>query len=810
MFRNYVKVALRNFTRHKIYSAINLGGLTVAVTCCLLIGLYVRHERSYDRFHTKTGRLFRAWTQEEYKGERFANVVTPYILGPTLKETFPEVEAVTRVLTGNVDVRKGNEIFSERIHMVDPAFIGMFDFPLINPASANPLQDLYSVVLTEERARTYFGDQNPVGKTLNIRLDSTMQAFTVTAVAKNIPTNSSIRFDLLIPLAHIKGLRSDKALKSWFNVEPETFVLLQDPKTGEPVNPDKLAAKYPAMLRTVLGDYYKGNNYVINLQPITDIHLNNNLSGGNEPVSNPMYSYILAAVGLFLLVIACINFMTLSLGRSVSRAQEVGVRKAMGALRSQLMNQFWSEALLMTVLAVGLSLVLTVVFLPRFGQLAGQTLQFRFDATTAALLLSLVAIVGLVAGSYPALVLSGFQPVEVLKGKLSLKGDVSFFRRSLVVMQFTLSIILITGTFVLNQQLNYLQNKSLGYQKEQMVVIPVGESGREGRAIVERFRNAAASRNGVIGVASSAFPFASGGWGKMGFTDNQKIYREFQFNAVDPYFLPAYGIKLVKGRNFDPKNSADNFGALIVNEAFVRKFGLKNAVNDRLPGKFPDHRIIGVTEDFHYASLHDKVEPLALMVRFDSLRKGIENINVQSSMQPDVSVRLSPGNLADKVAILQQTWKAVAPNKPFRFTFVDDDLQRQYEAEQRLVRIVTIASGLSILIACLGLFGLATLAVVRRTKEIGVRKVLGASVTSIVSLLASDFLKLVLIATIIATPIAWYAMHRWLQDFAYKIDLTWWVFALAALLVMVVTFVTVSLQSVKAALTNPVKSLRSE
>jgi putative ABC transport system permease protein len=805
MLRNYLKIALRNFAKHKVYSFINLGGLTVAITCCLLLGLYVRHEWSFDRFNTKADRLYRAWTEEEYKGDHFKNVTTPYILGPTLKETFPEIEAISRVQASNVNVRKGAEVFSERVHMADPTIFQMFDFPLISSQAGNPIQELYSVVLTEDIAQKYFGQENPLGKTLNMQIDSVMRSFTVKAVAKNVPTNSSIQFDILISMDHVKGRVSDRTLKSWFNVTPETFVLLR-----ESASADKLAAKYPSMLRTALGDKYKGNNYVVHLQPITDIHLNKELAGGYVPTGDPAYSYILSAIAFFLLVIACINFMTLSLGRSVSRAKEVGVRKAMGALRGQLMNQFWSEALLMTLLSVTLGVISAVLLTPVFGQLANQELHFHFDSTTILLLLGLVLVVGLVAGSYPALVLSSFRPVEVLKGKLSLKGDVSFFRRALVVVQFSLSVMLIAGTFILNQQLSYLQNKSLGYRKEQTVVIPVGTGGPEGRALVDRFRNAIANQKDVVSVASSAFPFGSGGWGDLGYTDDQKVYRESSFNVIDPYFIPAYDIKLVAGRNFDPKNSADNYGAIIVNQAFVKKFGLKNPLNGQLSSRFPTHRIIGVTEDFHYVSLHETVKPLILMMRSDSIFNNIENLMFQTSPSPDLSVRLSGGDLQAKVAMLEQTWKSVAPNTPFRFTFLDQDLQQQYEAEQRLGRIVTIASGLSILIACLGLFGLATLAVARRTKEIGVRKVLGASVPSIVNLLAKDFLKLVLVAIVIASPLAWYAMHQWLQNFAYKIDVQGWVFLLAGALALLIAFLTVSLQSVKAALMNPVKSLRTE
>jgi len=805
MLRNYLTVALRNFARHKIYSFINLGGLTVAVACCLLLGLYVRHELSFDRFNTRADRLYRVWTEEEYKGDRFKNISTPYVLGPTMRETFAEVEGLARIQVSNVNVRKGADIFSEPVHLADPDLFRMFDFPLVQSVSGDPLKELYSVVVTEDMARKYFGDANPLGKRLSMQLDSAMQDFTVTAVARNVPSASSIRFGLVVPMAHIKDLRSDRALKSWFNVEPETFVMLKEGSSAE-----ALSTKFPAMLRAALGDKYKGDNYIVNLQRLTDVHLDVELAGGYEPVGNPRYLYILSAISVFLLLIACINFMTLSLGRSVSRAQEVGVRKALGAYRGQLMYQFWSEALLMTVLAVGLGLVLAIALLPGFNNLAGQTLRFRLDGTTALLLAGLVLIIGLVAGSYPALVLSGFRPVEVLKGKLSLKGDVSWFRRALVVVQFGLSVMLIGSTIILNQQLSYLQGKSLGYQKEQTIVVPVGLRGNEGRQLIERFRNAAAGHKEIVSVAASAFPFASGDWGKVGFTDDNQVYRDVRFNVVDPYFLSSYGIRLKAGRNFDPKNSADNFGGIIVNEAFVKFMGLKDPLNQRIAQRLHDHRIIGITEDFHFASLHSKVEPLLLVVRPDSLFEKVENLVISSSFSPDLSVKVAAGSMADRTALLERIWKQVAPGEPFSFTFLDEALQRQYRAEQRLGQIVTLASALSILIACLGLFGLATLAVARRTKEIGVRKVLGASVSSIVLLLANDFLKLVGIAIVLASPLAWYAMREWLQDFEYRIAIQWWVFFLAGLAAVLVAFLTVSFQSVRAARVNPVKSLKME
>jgi len=499
----------------------------------------------------------------------------------------------------------------------------------------------------------------------------------------------------------------------------------------------------------------------------------------------------------------------LSLGQSVRRAQEVGVRKTMGALRGQLIGQFWGEALLMTAFSVALGFALAMVLLPLFNQLAGKLLLIRFNLTTLAMVLGLVLLVGLISGSYPALVLSSLRPVEVLKSKLSLKGDRSWLRRSLIVVQFMLAVFLMIGTFVLNQQLFFLRNKSLGYQGEQILIVPVNKGGNQGRQIVERYRNALANRKEVLSVSSSAFPFTAG-WGEMGYTDDKKIYREFQINIIDPQFLPTYEIKLVTGRNFDPNNSADVFGSLIVNQAFVKEQGWKFPLNERLTGKWANHRIIGVTQDFHYASLHSKVAPLVLMIRSDSILNYMENASYASSRSPDISIKMVAGKMAGNVALLEDVWKSVVPQEPFKYSFLDDNLQRQYEAEQRLSRIVTIGSALSILIACLGLFGLATLAVSRRTKEIGIRKVVGASVWSLVGLLSQDFLKLVLIGIVIASPLAWYVLNWWLQVFAYRIDVQSWVFVLVGTMALLVAFVTISVQSIKAAMMNPVRSLKTE
>ncbi len=812
MFSNYFKVALRNFFKHRTYSAINLGGLGIAVAVCLLIGLFVRQEWTFDQFHAKSDRIYRAWLYEKYATEEFIDIQTPHPLAPTLKATYPEVEAATHYMGNSSTVKKGAEVFTERMHLVDPDFLRMFSFPLVQTTGPDPLKEPASVVLTEEMAKKYFGSENPVGKRLDIRLegDTLTLPFTVTAVARDWPQNSSFRFGFLLPYENARRIRSPRTLTaSWYSIEPDSYVLLR-----EGTDARTMEAKFPEMVRTILGEKYKPGEYTVHLQALTGIHLRRGIpeTAGTGEVAggDARYSYILATIALFILTIACINFVTLSIGRSAGRAREVGVRKTMGAGRLQLLNQFWGEALLMTLMAVGVGVIAALLLLPAFNQLIDARLSLVPEPFTVLFLLGVVAVIGLVAGSYPALVLSGFRPVEVLKGKLNVKGDTSLFRRSLVVVQFGLSVFLIVGTLVMNQQLNFIRNKALGYRTGQTVLVEMPRGGAEGRQMVERFRNALQSRQEVESVSASTFPFAAGNWGAGGYTDKNNMYREFRFNIVDEHFLPAYGIELVAGRNFDGRNSADRVGGYLVNEAFARSMGWKNPLDERLPGKFPDHRIIGVVKDFHYESLHGLVQPLLLAMQPDSMARGLENVNLSSSTRPDVSVRLTAGDLSERVALLESAWKAAVPNEPFTYSFLDENVQNQYQLEQRLGKLVTIASGLSIFIACLGLFGLATLAVARRTKEIGIRKVLGASEGQLVNLLSRDFLLLIGLAMALAWPVAWYAMRGWLADFAYKINLQPWVFAASGVIALLIAACTLVFQVLRAARANPVHSLRSE
>lgn len=805
MLRNYFKVAWRYLVRYKEYTAINILGLAVGITCCVLIMLFVRSEWSYDKFHSKTDRLYRVWEHEKYEGQDFINVATPIPMGPALQSSFAEVEAMCRVYSFSPIVKVTQQSFSESIRMVDSTFFKMFDFELIKGNRANPFPTVNSMIITPELAKKFFGKDDPMGKSIEIQMNADEKVlFTVAGIVKPAPEASSIKFQLLIPYSNSKYIFSKNAHRSWFNIYGETYVLLK-----EHAKAAELQKKFPAMLKQQLGEDYTENGFMMHLQPIADIHLNNSLPAGIEPISNPKYSYILATIGILILLVACVNFITLSIGRSTTRALEVGVRKALGAARKQLIRQFWGEAFLVTLISVVFGLALAAALITPFNQLINRQLSMQFDPGFVLFCILLVSLIALIAGIYPALVLSGFSPVEVLKGKLKLKGNSGWLRQGLIVGQFIASIGMIVCTIVISEQMSYLKNKDLGYNKEQVVIVQTNKSIRDARPLAALYRTEVLKNPQVSDVTFSLYSFAESPWVNLGFTDEKKVYKSFQYNMVDENFIPSMGIKVSRGRAFDEKNAADRTSAAVVNESFVKEFNLGDAVGKKLPGKF-EQQIIGVVKDFNFESLHTRVSPLMMTMTVDSVARRTENISFASPAQPRISVRMKPGNLAANIEQLKQAWKKILPDQDFEFSFLDETIAAQYQQEQRTSTIVKLASGLSIFIACMGLFGLATLTVVRRTKEIGIRKVLGASIPNIVGLLSKDFVKLVIIASAIAFPLAWWAMNNWLADFAYRVNVAWWVYLLAGVLALLIALATVSFQAIKAAISNPVESLRTE
>lgn len=821
MLKNYFKIAFRNLFKNKVYSAINIFGLAVGIACCILIALYVQNEWSFDEFHSKADRTYRVWYEETLPDQRvLTNTATPIILGPTLQDNIPEVEHLTYMFNYNnlVTTAHRQEAQNESFLVVNDDFFQMFDFKLLKGDISTVFSNPSSVIISESAAKRLFGDQDPMQQGLSVRMGDVFKDFIVSGVIEDSPTNSSLDYNMLMPYKNLNNLVSEQGQHSWFNIYGSTYLTLK-----EEVDPDQLTAKFASMMESVLGEEtYRETQYTLHLQPLTDIHLNTELPAGQASVSDPVYSYILSAIALLILIIACVNFMTLSISRSASRAKEVGIRKTIGAIRQHLMYQFWGEALLMTLIAFIIGLTFAEFLLPFFNNLSGTALSLSYNFNLLGGLLVTAVIVSLLAGIYPALVLSGFRPIEVLKGKVNMSTGKGRFQQFMVVFQFALSIALIIATITIQQQLSYVQNKNLGYQKDQVLVFESGINNTMQNEPDDVFQSALRYKqlleNQLIATpeistlaVSSFTPVQTGGWFQLGFTDDQEQIRNFHGNVVDEDFIPSLGINVLQGRNFSEENPSDQRRAIIVNEAMVDYFGWENAIGQSLPGPdFVEHEVIGVVENFHFESLHTSVEPLAMSMSFEVLFSGIQNLGISTSFDPRISVKLTTSNLQKTVGDIQETFRSIAPGTPFNYTFVDQALDSQYRQEERLSRIVSTGSVLAIIIACLGLFGLASLMVIRRTKEIGVRKVLGASSSAIVLLVNKEFTKLVAIAFIIAAPVAWYGMNTWLQDFAYRIELGIGIFFLAGIMTLTVAWLTVSYQSVKATLINPTESLRSE
>ncbi|MEP1151273.1 MAG: ABC transporter permease [Balneola sp.] len=819
MFKNYFKIAFRNLYKNKIYSFINISGLALGVACCALILLYTTNEWSYDEFHSKSDRIYRAWTLEDYgEGDVYFNTVTPFVLKPTLEQSIPEIDQIARRYVFNDLVKRSesDESFSTSIQAVDPEFFSIFDFKILKGDSDQIFTGLNEVILTEELAEQYFANVDPLQKTLLIMMGGEFQAFTVTGIIEEAPTNSSIQYGLLISMEKAKTILNPNSLLNWYSVTPETYVLL-----NEQADLSEVQAKFTAMMQQALGEEYNEGEYEVGLQPITDIHLNTEFPVGIASVADPTYSYILGAIALLILLIACINFMTLSISRSTSRAKEVGIRKTIGAERHHLMYQFWGEALLMTIFSVGLGTIISEFLLPFFNQLSGTELSLRISFNSIMLYSGLALFISLIAGIYPALVLSNFKPIEVLKGKFQIKGDKSLFRKGMVVFQFTISIFLIACTLMVNKQLDFLRSKDLGFQKEQVVILQTDlqlgpqmgftQLVEEATQKKELLKSQTSASSNVLDVASSVYTPAQQGWIGVDFKDSDQQTRRMNINFIDADYLNMMGIDVIAGRGFSKEITSDERRAIIVNQALVDDYGWDNAIGKKLPGtNFEDHEIIGVVENFNYQSLRASVEPLAISINPSLLLSGIANIGFSSSPSPRISLKISSENMPETIKGLEQTWANISPGTPFNYQFLDSSIDGQYRQEERLQKIAITGSALAIIIACLGLFGLASLMISRKVKEIGIRKVLGASATSITLLINKEFTVLVLASIVLAVPLAWYAITIWLDDFAYKAYMGFGVYFLAGGIAIFISWITISVQSIRAAQANPVNSIKSE
>lgn len=807
MFRNYIKTAFRSLRKNIGFTIINVLGLALGLAICLLIVFYVVDELSYDKFNLKADRIFRVNTEVKFGGNENAYAQSPAPTAAVMKATFPEVEEVARLRDrGGFMVKKGTQSIEETSMIyADPTIFSVFTIPFLSGDPKTALKDPKSIVITDEMATKYFGTLNVVGKTMTFN-DSI--PYKVTGVIAKMPKQSHFRYNFFISMISLDESKET----AWFSSNFSTYLLLRKDASVKALDAkllDFMHKQAGPQLQSIMHiDFstfeHSGNYYRLSLTPLLDIHLHSQRVGETGTNGDIRYVYIFSAIAIFILLIACVNFMNLSTARSANRAKEVGVRKVLGSARKNLISQFLIESILITLIAAIIAVFAAWVMLPVFNNMSGKELLLTRQVITwlVPVIALLVVIIGCLAGSYPAFFLSAFQPIAVLKGKMATGFKGSFLRSFLVVFQFSISIFLIIGTLVIYNQLNYIHNKDLGFNRDQVLIVQkVWQLGDHDK----NFRQEVSQLSGVKNASLSGFlPTSDVGNSTSMFktpTPDQKQAVLTQEWFVDEHYIPTLDIKMVSGRNFS-KDMPTDTASLVINEAAAMQLGIKNAdnqslyaPNDNMVKTMKQYHIIGVMKNFNYRSLHEQIKPLVL---------------VYSDDRGAMTVRVSTANLPATIDQIKQKWASFSPKNEFSYTFMNEEFDRLYRSEERTGKICVSFTSLAILIACLGLFGLAAYAAEQRTKEIGIRKVLGANVSNIVQMLSRDFIVLVLISILVATPLAWWFMNMWLEGFAYRQGVQWWIVAAAGLGAIGIAMATISFQSIKAALANPVRSLRSE
>ncbi len=803
MIKNYLKIAFRNIIKHKGFSAINIAGLAIGIACSILILVFVAHELSYDKYHEKVDRTYRIAVRAMIGDTKINQTYSSSETFRRLRADSPEIETGVKFLQlGRTPIRMGDEtFFEERFFAVDATFFDVFTFPLIQGDPKIALKNPNSMVISKNTAIKYFGTTDAVGKIL--RADFTYGPgsvdFEITGVSENVLPNSHFHYDLLASSATFPSYINDTG---WTSNNFITYVVLREGTTQQWFD-----EQLKAFTRKHMGEerfdawVAKGNFWEYFLQPLAKIHLTSDLNGEFEANGNETYVYIFSVLSVIVLLIACINFMNLSTAKSSLRAKEVGMRKVVGSGRSKLVLQFMSESILLSYIALVLGILMAGVLLPLSKNLIGRQIDIQYFNNLGIIpfLITLGLFVGIISGSYPAFFLSSFKPIAALKGNKASGKSGSWLRNGLVIVQFTISIFLIIGTLVVTQQLKFFQNKKLGFDKEQVLVI--SNPGSLGDKTIP-FKEELRKQSGIINVSgSNTLPgqsFSNIGFGAEGVDEG------FTLNLCicDYDFLDTLKIDLVQGRFFSKEFTTDSHAA-VLNERAVELLGWEDPIGKRINNwsrNRGDFIVIGVIKDYHYESLHQEIRPQALFL----------STGYYTRTESYISVRLNTANVSETISQIEDTWKTLAPQTPFQYSFLDKDYDNLYMNERQTRQLFSVFSFLAIFIACLGLFGLASFIADQKTKEIGIRKVLGASVVKLVKNLNKSFLKWVLIANLVAWPVAWFAMNRWLENFAYRIGLSWWMFVLAAVLAVVIALITVSFQTVKAALKNPIDSLRYE
>jgi putative ABC transport system permease protein len=798
MIRNYLKVALRHISKNKVHSLINIGGLAIGMACCIFIAQYVAYELSYDNYHSDGDRIFRLAQDSQSQQERRIAAVTSAPMAPALKEDYPQIEYAARIMSaGSPLVKREDMVFyQERCWFAENDLLRILTIPLLEGDIQTALERPMTVVISRRISQKYFGEVQPMGQILNIQgID-----FEVTGVAADCPNNTHFKHEMLLSFSTLEDM-GYSGLSAWFLCNFYTYVKLV---------PNTDLASFSEQLKSFperhVGEELKASGETLSLflQPVGSIHLHSHLIGETEPSGSPLYLYIFCTVGFFILLLACINFTNLTTARFSSRAKEVSLRKAVGAGRFRLAAQFLSESAVLSFFSLLVALVLVEIASPLFNQMTdiGFRIGSLFRPGWLLVLVGLAIMVGLASGSYPAFFLSAFRPADILRGSFGLGRRGTTLRKILVVGQFSVSIVLVIGTLLAYKQIDFMKNNDLGFDKEQKLVIPLGRAARAGESF-QTIKAEFGRHAGVIGAAtSSQVPGQRlSCWTTKLAGEGDDKYRAMNYMYVDHDFIPQYGIEVIGGSAFGEKNLDELQGGYIINQTAMKQFGFSSpqeAIGKRMVGSYDEKEmeIMGVVKDFHYRGLQSVVEPLVMRYQTNSLRNLTLTVKTESADQV--------------VSYIKDKWQELFAEYPFDFYFLNDAFDRQYRAEERVGKIFAVFAFLGLFIACLGLLALASYAAERRTKEMGIRKVLGASVGNIMGLLSKEFLLLVALANLIAWPVAYYAMSRWLEEFAYRTSIGLGTFLLAAALALVITLITVSTQAIRVALTNPVETLRYE
>lgn len=802
MIRNYLLIALRNLRRNKVYSMINILGLSIGLAAAILIVLYVKDELSYDRFHAQKDNMYRIVMDQENKktGEKRKNSITGYFQGPRFSASIPEIRYFSRLFQRNVDMKKANDVVSQEVMYADSSFLQMFSFDVLSGNPATALTQKRSAVITEAMAIEQFGTKNALGKNLLIKTFDTenFEPYTVTAVTRNSPENSSIKYKVLLPI-EVSAYDLGNA-ENWFNFMMNTMVVL-NPGADVARVEQKMQAVFEQEATPIMKElsekYGMEMGVKYGLQPFLDIHLNKELGAQNGLVgaSNPMYSYILSGIALFILAIACINFVNLTVARSVKRSKEIGIRKVVGSNRGQLIVQFLGESMLLCLISFALALLLSQSFIGLFNQLSNKALSLSYllDWKLVGIFIGLFLLTAFLAGFYPALVLSAYDPVKTLYNRFSLGGK-NYLQKSLVVVQFALASFLIVATITIYRQFSYLTNFETGVDDSNLVMVENWSMNHhKARVLKQELMN----NPNVVDVG-----FKNGGnWGTVARVDGEKQL-QFEYETVSVNYLPMLNIQLKAGRNFSADLPTDSTQSVLINETFAAEAGWAEPLGKEVNFWYRDDenklfRVVGVVKDYHFAELHQKIRPQLFTM-------------VPSNQYGLILVKIKPNTATNTLAHIEKSFKSVFPISPYAYQFMDEAKLREYESENRWRKIMLFSAAITIFVSCIGLFGLTVLSTEKRTKEIGVRKVLGASVRQVAVILSRDFMLLVAVSLLISLPAAWLVANKWLEEYPYRVELTWSLYAFGGLLVIGIALLTVSFQSVKAAAQNPVKSLKTE